>query len=104
MPKRYPKELRERATRLALDRLDDSTTPYQVAADLAPKLGVQKESLRRWIIQAQVDGGDRPGPTTSEREEIKALKRQVRELEEANEILKAASIFFAGELDPRRRG
>lgn len=103
MAKRYPKELRERAVRVALERLDDQNTPYQVAADLAPKLGVKKESLRRWIIQAQIDGGNRAGLTTIEQEEIKALKRQVRDLEEANEILKAASIFFAGELDPRRQ-
>ena len=54
-------------------------------------------------MQAQVDGGDRPGPSSEELAEIKALKSQVRDLTEANEILKAASIFFAGELDPRRR-
>ena len=56
------------------------------------------------MVQAQVDGGGRPGPSIEELAEIKALRSQVRDLTEANEILKAASTFFAGELDPRRRG
>ena len=61
------------------------------------------ESLRRWVNQALVDTGEQPGTTTSEKARIKELEREVRDLQEANEILKAASIFFAGELDPRRR-
>jgi transposase len=59
--------------------------------------------LRRWVVQAQVDGGIRPGVTTAEAEEIRRLKAEVKRLREANEILKAASIFFAGELDSRNR-
>ena len=72
---------------------------------LGPKLGVGPETLRKWIVQAQVDGGARPGPSSEELAEIKTLKSQVRDLTEANEmeILKATSMFFAGELDPRRR-
>jgi transposase len=61
------------------------------------------ETLRKWIIQAQADAGERPGPTSAEREEIKQLKAQVRDLQEANEILKAATVFFVRELDPRQR-
>lgn len=63
--------------------------------------GVGKESVRRWVVQAQVDGGQRQGATSEELAEIKALKAKVRRLEEDNEILRKASIFFAGELDPR---
>ena len=61
------------------------------------------ESLRRWVLQAQVDAAERPGVTSAEAARIKELEREVRDLKEANEILKAASIFFARELDPRRR-
>jgi transposase len=60
------------------------------------------ETLRKWLRRDQVDSGRRPGVTTSERERIRQLEREVRELRRANEILKAASVFFAGELDPRR--
>jgi transposase len=64
---------------------------------------VGKESVRRWVIQAQIDGGQRQGATSEELAEIKTLKAKVRRLEEDNEILRRASIFFAGELDPRSR-
>jgi transposase-like protein len=70
---------------------------------LVPKLGVGAETLRRWIVQAQVDAGQRSGPTSEELAEIKRLKNENAELREANEILKAATIFFTGELDPRHR-
>lgn len=101
--KKYPAEQRERAVRMALDRLPEFPTPYACAKALGPKLGVGAETLRKWILKAQVDAGDRSGPTSEEREEIKRLKAEVRDLREANEILKAASIFFARELDPRSR-
>jgi transposase-like protein len=61
------------------------------------------ESLRQWTVQAQIDAQQIPGPTSTERQRIKDLEREVRDLKEANEILKAASIFFARELDPRHR-
>jgi transposase len=61
------------------------------------------ESLRQWTVQAQIDAQQVSGPTTTERQRIKDLEREVRDLKEANEILKAASIFFARELDPRHR-
>ena len=73
------------------------------AAVVAKQLGVGKESVRRWAIQAEVDGGRRQGPTTEELAEIKSLKAKVRRLEEDNAILKSATVFFAGELDPRNR-
>jgi transposase-like protein len=101
--KRYPAEQRERATRMAVDRLGEYGSAWAAAQALGPKLGVGAETLRKWILQAQVDAGDRHGPTSAELEEIRRLKAEVRDLKEANEILKAASIFFAGELDPRRR-
>jgi transposase-like protein len=70
---------------------------------LGPKLGVGAETLRKWIVQAQVDTGDRQGPSSAELEEIRQLKAEVRDLRDANEVLKAATVFFAGELDPRSR-
>ncbi len=68
-------------------------SPWAAAQALGPKLGVGPETLRKWIVQAQVDGGARPGPSSEELTEIKALKSQVRDLTEANEILKAASVL-----------
>lgn len=103
MAQRYPKELRERATRMALERLPEYGSAYAVAKSLGPKLGVKHEALRRWVVQAQVDQGEVAGESTETREEIRRLQTKVRELEEANEILKAASVFFAGEPGPRRR-
>lgn len=103
MAKRYPADLRVRATRMALERLEEYGSPWAAAHALAPKLGVGAETLRKWIIAAQADAGERPGPTTAERDEIKQLKAQVRDLQEANDILRAATVFFARELDPRHR-
>ena len=103
MPKKYPTDQRDRALRMALERLDDYPSSWAAAQALGPKPGWGPETLRKWIVQAQVDGGARSGPFSEELAEVKALKSQVRDLTEANEILKAASIFFAGELDPRHR-
>ena len=103
MPKQYPKQQRDRAVRMVLDHLDEYDTPYLACKAIGPKVGVGIESLRRWVGQAQVDAGDQPGSTSAEKARIKELERENRELREANEILKAASVFFAGELDPRRR-
>ena len=103
MPKRYPADQRARVTKMVLDRLGEYPSPWAAAQALGPKVGVGAETLRKWLLQAQVDQGDRPGPTSGELEEIRRLKAEVRDLKEANEILKAASIFFARELDPRHR-
>ena len=95
-PRKYPDELRERAVRLVFE----SGRPI---AAVACDLGVHKEALRHWVRQAEADAGERHDRlTTSEREEIKRLRGEVRELRRANEILKAASAFFARELDPTR--
>ncbi len=98
-PGKYSDELRERATRLALE----SGRPI---AHVARDLGVHEEALRTWVRQAQADApGGAPGTLSSaEREELRRLQRENRELRQANEILKAASVFFAKELDgtPRR--
>lgn len=66
MPSRYPIEQRERATRMALDRLDEYGSAWAVAQVLGPKLGVGPETLRKWVLQAQTDAGDRPGPSSEE--------------------------------------
>jgi len=103
MAKRYPTEQRVRATRMAVDRLDEYGSAWGVAQALGPKLGVGPETLRKWVLQAQVDAGGRPGPSSEELAQIKVLKKENADLREANEILKAASIFFARGLDPRHR-
>jgi len=103
MPKKYPAEVRDRAVRMVLDRLSDYPSVYAACKALAPKLDVGGETLRRWVVQSQVDAGEKDGPTTDEQDELKRLRAENRDLKEANEILKAASIFFARELDPRRR-
>jgi len=95
-PSKYPDELRERGVRLVFE----SGRPI---AHVARDLGVHRETLRLWVRQAESDGGRRGDRLTSaERERLKALERENRELRRANEILKAASAFFASELDPTR--
>lgn len=103
MPKKYPAEVRNRAVRMVVNRLSEYPSVYAVCKALASKLGVAPESMRRWVVQSQVNAGQKDGPTTDELEELKALRAEVRDLKEANDILKAASSFFARELDPRRR-
>lgn len=103
MPKRYPAEVREHAVRMVFDRLDQYPSINAACKTMAPKLDVGPEELRRWVVQAQVDAGLKDGPTTEELGELKALRAEDRDLKEANEILKVASIFFARELDPSRR-
>jgi transposase len=103
MSKHYPVEQRERAVKMVLDHLDEYRSVYAACRAIGPKVGVGAESLRRWVLQAQVDASARPGVTTVEQQRIRDLEREVRDLKEANEILKAASIFFARELDPRHR-
>ncbi len=103
MSKRYPPEQRSRAVKMVLDHLDEYRSVYAACQAIGPKVGVGAESLRQWTVQAQIDAQQVPGPSTVERQRIKDLEREVRDLKEANEILKAASIFFARELDPRHR-
>lgn len=89
--------------RQVLEHLPEYPSLTAAAEVVARREGVGKESVRRWVLQAQVDGGQRQGATTEELAQIKELKAKVRRLEEDNEILRRASIFFAGELDPRDR-
>lgn len=99
--RRYPRELQERATRMVLDEFDRGGQQLGVVTRVAKQLGVGSESLRKWVRQAEIDGGRRPGLRSLDQERIVALEKEVRELRRANEILKAASAFFARELDPR---
>jgi transposase len=99
--RRYPPELRERAVRMVLETIEQTGERFGVITRVARQLGVGSESLRTWVAQAEVDGGRRPGLTSAEQQRIAELEREVRELRRANEILKAASAFFARELDPR---
>ena len=100
-PRKYSVELKERATRMAVEARKDPATRPGALKRIADQLGVHPEALRTWVKQAEIDGGVRPGTTTSEAERIAQLERENRELRRANEILKAASAFFARELDPR---
>jgi transposase len=88
---------------MALDRLENYSSLPAAYRDLPPKLNVETETLRKWVMVAQADAGVGSGPTTIQLDEIKALKRKVKDLEETNEILKAASIFLGRELDPQHR-
>ena len=100
--KKYPDELRERATRMTLDALADPARAKGAIRRIADELGVHPEALRSWVKKAQVDGGLRPGTTTDEAARIKELEKEVRELRRANEILRKASAYFAqAELDRR---
>jgi transposase len=100
MPKQYPRELRERAVRLVAEQRDQYETEYAAIRSIAAKLGIATpESLRKWVRQAEIDGGQRPGVSSEESAEVRRLRAEVKELRRANEILKAASAFFAAELD-----
>ena len=103
MPKKIDDELKARAVRLVNDQQGEYSSLTAAAAVVAKQLGVGKESVRRWVIQSQVEGGQRQGATTQEVAEIRALQAKVRRLEEGNAVLKSATVFFAGELDPRNR-
>ena len=89
--KRYPDELRERATRMALEALADPARAKGAIRRIADELGVHPEALRTWVKKAQVDQGTRPGTTTDEAQRIKELEKEIRELRRANAILKSAS-------------
>lgn len=96
--KKYPDELRARATRMALDARQDPGTSRGAITRVADQLGVNREALRTWVRQAEIDGGVRPGTTTDDATRIAELEKEVRELRRANSILKSASAFFAAEL------
>ena len=97
---RYPPELQERAVRMVVEVRGEYQSQWAAIEAVATKLGIgSAEALRKWMQRLEIDVGQRPGMTSAEHEEIKKLKREVAELRRANEILKAASVFFAAELD-----
>jgi transposase len=103
-PSTYPAELRERAVRMVAELRPNYPTEWAAMGAVAAKLGIgTTETVRKWVRQAQVDGGARSGTSSEEHAEIKRLKRENAELRRANEILKAASSFFAAELDRPQR-
>ena len=96
----YPPELRERAVRMVAQVRPEYPSDWPAICAVAEKLGIgTAETLRKWVRQAEVDAGARPGVSSEESAEIRRLKRENAELRRANEILKAASAFFAAELD-----
>jgi transposase len=102
--KRYPPELRERAVRMARELIaEQGGERHGVVSRVARQLGIGTESLRNWLKQADIDGGARAGSSSADAQRIAELEREVRDLRRANEILKAASVFFATELDGRAK-
>ena len=101
--RKYPPELRERSVRLvAAARKEDSQLSLNAAVvRIGQRVGVNSDTLRGWCKQAEIDAGERPGTSSSDAARIKQLEAENRELKRANEILLAASSFFARELDPR---
>ena len=99
--KKYPDELRERAVKMVFEIREREGKGRGELARVARQLGVSHEAVRTWVQRAEIDDGTRPGTTTDDRKRIAELEREVRELRRANEILKAASAYFARELDPR---
>jgi transposase len=89
--------------RMVVEGRDLYTSEWAAITSVAEKLGMKAETLRKWIRQAEIDGGSRSGVSSADAERIKELERENRELRRANEILKAASAFFARELDPQPR-
>jgi transposase len=99
---RFSPEVRGRAVRMVQEHSGEHASQWAAIVSIAAKIGCTAETLRRWVIQADRDEGKRPGTTTDDRERIKALEREVRELRQANEILRKASAYFAqAELDRR---
>ena len=99
---RYSPEVIERAVRMVFEHGSEHASQWAAIESIAAKIGCTAETLRRWVRQRERDTGKRDGMTTTEHERIKALEREVRELRQANEILRKASAYFAqAELDRR---
>jgi transposase len=98
-PRKFPEELRERAVRLVADVLDDAGSVTAACTRVGEQLGINRDTLRGWVKQAQVDAGTRPGVSTADAARVKALERENAELRRANAILRTASAFFAAEVD-----
>jgi transposase len=103
-PSRYSPEVRERAVRMVQEHEKDYTSQWATITSIAEKIGCTPETLRKWVRQVERDEGHRPGLRTDEKERLKGLERENRELRRANEILRKASAYFAqAELDRRVR-
>ena len=102
-PKRYPPELKERAAKMVLELRAQDPNDVNVISRLPRQLGVGSEALRIWVKQTEVKAGERPGLTTEEREELKRLRKESRELQRASDILQTAAVFFGVELDRRQK-
>ena len=100
-PQKYPDELRERAVKMVLEIREETGERHGAVTRVAKELGIGTESLRQWVTRAEVDSGRRAGTSTADAQRIAKLERENRELRRANDILKAASVFFATELDGR---
>ncbi len=93
--KRYAPEVRERAVRMVLEHEREYSSQWAAIESIAEKIGCTKETLRRWVRQVEQDSGRRPGLTTAEKDRVKELEREVKELRQTNEILRKASAYFA---------
>ena len=100
---KYPREVRERAVRLVFEHRGEYESEWAAICSISEKFGMTAETLRKWVRRAEIDEGARPGTTTADAERIRELERENRELRRANDILKAASVFFATELDGHPR-
>ena len=101
--KRYPQELKDRAVRMVQQLRKEDPADNSVVSRVARQLGVGVESLRGWVKQADTDSGARPGISSDEHEELKELRKEVKELRRANDILRAAASFFGAELDRQHK-
>ena len=100
----YPTELRERTVRMFAEIRSDYTSDWKTAESIAEKLDIRTaQTVLNWVRKAQIDSGQRAGTSTDDAAEMRKLRAEVRELKRANEILKAASVFFAAELDRPRK-
>ncbi len=100
----YSPEVRARAVRMVFEHRDEHGSQFAAMRSIAQKIGCSGETLRNWVRQAERDQGVRAGPTTDERDRIRTLERENRELRQANEILRKASAYFAqAELDRRSK-
>ena len=99
---RYSPEVRERAVRLVFEHQGEHASQWAALGSIASKIGCTPETLRKWVRRAETDQGQRSGMTTDDRERLKSLERENKELRRANDILRTASAFFAqAELDRR---
>ena len=98
---KYSLELRERAVALVFEQVGEYGSQWEAIVSIAAKVNVSSETLRKWVRAAEVDAGTRAGTSSEESDEVKRLRRENAELRRANEILKAASAYFARELDPK---